>query len=75
MDEKSRSHLVQRDEQVKAASNLAGNAGLALAAAGASRWFFEGVDGCDAPVSLRCRPYVGCSRCASAPRPAIDSPA
>jgi hypothetical protein len=45
MDEKSRSELLQRNEQVKAASNLAGNAGLALAAAGAGRWFFEGLDG------------------------------
>lgn len=45
MDEKSRSELLQRNEQVKAASSLARNAGLALAAAGAGRWFFEGLDG------------------------------
>ena len=41
----SRSELLRRSEQVKAASNLAGNAGLALAAAGAGRWFFERLDG------------------------------
>ena len=45
MDERSRSELLQRNEQVKAGSSLAGNAGLALAAAGAGRWFFEGLDG------------------------------
>ncbi len=44
MDEMSRSEILQRNEQVKAASNLAGNAGLALAAAGSGRWFIEGVD-------------------------------
>lgn len=44
VDQKSRSELLQRNEQVKAASNLAGNAGLAIAAAGAGRWFFDGVD-------------------------------
>jgi|GEM_PF-6315089 len=44
MDEKSRSELLQRNEQVRAASTLGGNAGLALAAAGSSQWFFEGVD-------------------------------
>jgi hypothetical protein len=44
VDQKSRSETLQRNEQVKAASNLAGNAGLAIAAAGAGRWFFDGVD-------------------------------
>lgn len=45
MDEKSISELVRRNEQIKAASSLACNAGLAVAAAGAGRWFFEGPDG------------------------------
>ncbi len=44
MDEKSRSQRLQRNEQVKAVSNLCGNAGLALFAAGLGRWFFEGLD-------------------------------
>lgn len=44
MDEKSRSELLRRNEQVKAVSSLTGNAGLALAAAGFGRWFLEGVD-------------------------------
>jgi hypothetical protein len=44
VDEKSRSEVLQRNEQIKAASSLMGNAGLALAAAGAGRWFFEGLD-------------------------------
>jgi hypothetical protein len=44
MEDKSRPELLQRNEQVKAVSNLTGNAGLALAAAGAGRWFLEGVD-------------------------------
>jgi len=43
-DEKSRSELVQRNEQVKAMSSLAGNGGLALFAAGLGRWFFEKLD-------------------------------
>jgi hypothetical protein len=45
MDEKSRSELLRRNEQIKAASSLAGNAGLALVAAAMGRWFFEGLDG------------------------------
>jgi hypothetical protein len=45
MDEKSRSELLQRNEQIKAATTLAGNAGLALVAAALGRWFFEGLDG------------------------------
>ena len=44
MDDRSRSELLQRNEQIKASSSLAGNAGLALVAAGSGRWFFEGVD-------------------------------
>ena len=44
MDEKSLSELLRRNEQIKAASNLAGNAGLALVAAAMGRWFFEGLD-------------------------------
>lgn len=44
MDQKSDSEFLQRNEQVKAASNLAGNAGLALVAAGLGRWFFDGAD-------------------------------
>ena len=44
-EDRSRSELLRRNEQVKAASSLAGNAGLALAAAGAGRWFFESLDG------------------------------
>ena len=43
-EEKSRSEILRRNEQVKAVSGLTGNAGLALAAAGAGRWFFEGID-------------------------------
>lgn len=44
MDEKSLSELLRRNEQIKAASSLAGNAGLALVAAAMGRWFFEGLD-------------------------------
>jgi hypothetical protein len=44
MDEKSRSELVQRNEQVKAVSSLMANAGLALVAAALGRWFLEGFD-------------------------------
>lgn len=44
MDHTSRSRRFQRNEQLKAASNLAGNAGLALFAAGLGRWFFETLD-------------------------------
>ena len=45
MDHASRSRRLQRNEQVKAVSSLAGNGGLALMAAGAGRWFIEGLDG------------------------------
>ena len=44
MDERSRSELLQRNEQVKAISILMGNAGLALAVSGFGRWFLEGLD-------------------------------
>jgi hypothetical protein len=44
VDQKSRSEVLQRNEQIKAVSSLASNAGLALAAAGAGRWFFGGLD-------------------------------
>ncbi len=44
MDERSRSELLQRNEQIKAASTLAGNAGLTIAAAGAGQWFLMGLD-------------------------------
>lgn len=40
-----RSSRLQRNEQVKALSNLAGNGGLAFLAAAAGRWFIEGFDG------------------------------
>lgn len=45
MDRSSRSRRLQRNEQVKAVSSLMGNVGLALIAAGAGRWFIEGLDG------------------------------
>lgn len=45
MDHASRSRRLQRNEQVKALSNLAGNGGLALLVAGSGRWFIEGLDG------------------------------
>jgi len=44
MDYKSRSRLLQRNEQVKAVSSLAANGGLALVGAGLGRWFFGGLD-------------------------------
>jgi hypothetical protein len=44
MDENSRSQLLRRNEQIKAATSLLGNAGLGLFAAGLGRWFFEGFD-------------------------------
>jgi hypothetical protein len=44
VDENSRSEVLQRNEQIKAVSSLAGNGGLGLFAAGAGRWFVEGVD-------------------------------
>ncbi|HEX8623288.1 MAG TPA: hypothetical protein VF718_15070 [Allosphingosinicella sp.] len=44
-EDRNRSELLRRNQQVKAAANLAGNAGLALTAAGAGRWFFERLDG------------------------------
>jgi hypothetical protein len=42
IDQTSRSRHLQRNEQVKALSNLAGNGGLAFLVAGAGRWFIEG---------------------------------
>lgn len=45
MDRISRSRRLQRNEQVKVLSNLAGNLGLAFLVAGAGRWFIEGLDG------------------------------
>jgi hypothetical protein len=42
--QKSRSELLQRNEQVKAVSSLMGNAGLTLAATGLGRWFLLGLD-------------------------------
>jgi hypothetical protein len=44
MNHMSRSRRLQRNEQLKAASSLIGNVGLALMAAGAGRWFIEGFD-------------------------------
>lgn len=44
MDHVSRSLRLQRNEQVKAVSALAGNGGLALFAAGLGRWFFMTLD-------------------------------
>lgn len=44
MDHTSRSQRLQRNEQVKAVSNLAANGGLALFAAGLGRWFFGTLD-------------------------------
>jgi hypothetical protein len=45
MDRTIRSRRLQRNEQIKALSNLAGNDGLAFLIAGAGRWFVEGLDG------------------------------
>jgi hypothetical protein len=45
MDRLGRSRRLQRNEQIKALSNLAANAGLAFLAAGAARAFIEGPDG------------------------------
>ncbi len=45
MDHTARSRRLQRNEQVKALSNLAGNGGLAFLVAGSGRWFIEGLDG------------------------------
>jgi hypothetical protein len=44
MDQTSRLRRLQRNEQIKALSTVAGNGGLALMAAGATRWFIEGLD-------------------------------
>lgn len=44
MDHTSRSRRLQRNEQVKAVSNLAANGGLALFAAGLGQWFFVALD-------------------------------
>ena len=43
--QKSRSELLQRNEQVKAVSSVARTAGFALVASGAGQWFLEGLDG------------------------------
>ena len=45
MDRTGRSRRLQRNEQVKAVSAVAGNGGLALSAAAAARSFIEGLDG------------------------------
>jgi hypothetical protein len=44
VDQGSRSEVLQRNEQIKALSTLGMNFGSALAAAGAARWFFQGLD-------------------------------
>ena len=45
MGDTSRCRRLQRNEQVKALSNLAGNLGVAFLIAGVGRWFVEGPDG------------------------------
>jgi len=42
--EKSRSEILQRNEQIKAASTLGLNLGTGLVAAGSARWFFDRFD-------------------------------
>jgi hypothetical protein len=42
--ERSRSELLQRNEQIKAMSTLGMNLGTALLIAGSGRWFFERFD-------------------------------
>ncbi|MFL6845939.1 MAG: hypothetical protein ACJ8ER_13790 [Allosphingosinicella sp.] len=44
LDQKSRSELLQRNEQIKAVSTLMGATALALGTAGFSRWFLLGFD-------------------------------
>jgi hypothetical protein len=44
VDQKSRSQVLQRNEQIKAASRLNGNIGTGLLAAGSGRWFFDRFD-------------------------------
>jgi predicted neuraminidase len=44
VNQKSRSEVLQRNEQIKAASTLVTNAGLTLVAAGFGRWFLQGFD-------------------------------
>jgi hypothetical protein len=44
VDQKSRSEVLQHNEQIKAASRLNGNIGTALLAAGSGRWFFDRFD-------------------------------
>jgi hypothetical protein len=44
VDEKSRSEVLQRNEQIKAVSSLTSNPGLALAGAGLGRRFLQGLD-------------------------------
>ena len=44
MDQKTRSEILQGNEQIKALSGLTINIGTALLAAAATRWFFERFD-------------------------------
>ena len=44
MEEKSRSEILRRNEQIKAMSTLGMNLGTALLIAGSGRWFFERFD-------------------------------
>ena len=44
MVERSRSELLQRNEQIRALSTLGMNLGTALLIAGSGRWFFERFD-------------------------------
>jgi hypothetical protein len=44
VEERSRSQLLQRNEQIKALSTLGMNLGTGLLVAGSGRWFFEVLD-------------------------------
>lgn len=44
MPERSRSQLLQRNEQIRALSTLGMNLGTALLIAGSGRWFFDRFD-------------------------------
>lgn len=44
MDQRSRSEVLQRNEQIKAVSTLLTNFGSALSAAGAARWALQALD-------------------------------
>jgi hypothetical protein len=44
VEERSRSQLLQRNEQIKALSTLGMNLGTGLTIAGSGRWFFERFD-------------------------------